>query len=313
MVTALAARRRTRRARSAARRQPASIVSIETGTDLPGRRADPRDRPACASCAQRGRDRVGRLNGLPHLRRRRAARRHRRPARARRHAAERLRHDRDLLAPIHAADRRRRPAIIETCGRACPGYEMRICRPDDPDVELPAGEIGQIGGRGASLMLGYFDDQAATEDCVQCGRLVHDRRSRLARRRRLSAHHRAQEGRHHPRRAQHLSGAHRGPGDAPSGGRARRGSAGQGRAARRKGLPRRGVARAARPVDAEQVLAHLEAQGLSRYDMPEFLLELEQIPLTASGKIRKRDIVDWIEEGRASPRPVRWKPGTRET
>ena len=28
---------------------------------------------------------------------------------------------------------------------------------------MPAGTVGQIGGRGASLMLGYFDDQTATE------------------------------------------------------------------------------------------------------------------------------------------------------
>ena len=35
---------------------------------------------------------------------------------------------------------------------------------DDPDTEAAIGEVGQIGGRGASLMLGYFDDQAATED-----------------------------------------------------------------------------------------------------------------------------------------------------
>src|SRR5262249_55395524 len=54
--------------------------------------------------------------------------------------------------------------IIETCGKACPGYELKIWRTDDPDAEAKTGEIGQIGGRGASLMLGYFDDQAATED-----------------------------------------------------------------------------------------------------------------------------------------------------
>ena len=53
--------------------------------------------------------------------------------------------------------------IIETCGRACDGYEVRIWRQDDPDIEAAPGEIGEIGGRGASLMLGYFDDQAATE------------------------------------------------------------------------------------------------------------------------------------------------------
>src|SRR5262249_40119716 len=53
--------------------------------------------------------------------------------------------------------------IVETCGKSCPGYEIRIFDQDDPNREVPARQIGQIGGRGASLMLGYFDDQAATE------------------------------------------------------------------------------------------------------------------------------------------------------
>ena len=53
--------------------------------------------------------------------------------------------------------------IAETSGRACDGYEIRIWREDDPDREAAPGEIGEIGGRGASLMLGYFDDQLATE------------------------------------------------------------------------------------------------------------------------------------------------------
>jgi acyl-CoA synthetase len=53
--------------------------------------------------------------------------------------------------------------ILETCGRACAGYEIRVWRHDDPDTEAASGEIGEVGGRGASLMLGYFDDQRATE------------------------------------------------------------------------------------------------------------------------------------------------------
>src|SRR4029079_17443823 len=53
--------------------------------------------------------------------------------------------------------------IIETCGRACAGYEIRIWRQDNPDTEAAPDTIGEIGGRGASLMLGYFDDQQATE------------------------------------------------------------------------------------------------------------------------------------------------------
>ena len=54
-----------------------------------------------------------------------------------------------------------------------------------------------------------------------------------------------------------------------------------------------------------EMLAHLDAMGLSKYDMPEYLLELDHIPLTPSGKMRKRDIVDWIAEGRVIPEPVR--------
>ena len=57
--------------------------------------------------------------------------------------------------------------IVETCGRACPGYEIRIWRQDNPDIEAAVGEVGQIGGRGASLMLGYFDDQIGDRAVVQ--------------------------------------------------------------------------------------------------------------------------------------------------
>jgi len=39
--------------------------------------------------------------------------------------------------------------------------------------------------------------------------------------------------------------------------------------------------------------------------MPEFFLQVDEIPLTASGKVRKRDIVEWIAEGRARPTAVR--------
>jgi len=41
--------------------------------------------------------------------------------------------------------------------------------------------------------------------------------------------------------------------------------------------------------------------------MPEFFLQIEQLPLTASGKVRKRDIVEWIADGRAKPTTIRWQ------
>ena len=41
--------------------------------------------------------------------------------------------------------------------------EIKLWRENNPDKEVPQGEIGELGVRGASLMLGYFDDQASTE------------------------------------------------------------------------------------------------------------------------------------------------------
>ena len=49
--------------------------------------------------------------------------------------------------------------IEQSCGRAAPGYEVKIWRQDNRDQPAAIGETGEIGGRGASLMLGYFDDQ----------------------------------------------------------------------------------------------------------------------------------------------------------
>jgi len=54
--------------------------------------------------------------------------------------------------------------IVETCGRAAKGYETRVFSQENADLELRAGEVGEIGTRGALLMLGYFDNQMATEE-----------------------------------------------------------------------------------------------------------------------------------------------------
>ena len=53
--------------------------------------------------------------------------------------------------------------IASSCGRPTDGMEVRIWRESNQDEEVPQGEVGELGVRGASLMLGYFGDQAATE------------------------------------------------------------------------------------------------------------------------------------------------------
>jgi acyl-CoA synthetase (AMP-forming)/AMP-acid ligase II len=200
--------------------------------------------------------------------------------------------------------------IVETSGKACPGYEIKIWSQDNPDVEVPVGEIGQIGGRGASLMLGYFDDQAATEDSFntqgwfmtgdlgwvdEAGYLrVTGRKKDLIIR-----------GGHniYPARIENLAMQHEA-------------------VERAAVLPvpdaRLGekvclavMLRAGATIGPDDLLAHLDASGLSRYDMPEYFLELAEIPLTPSGKILKRDLVTLVQEGRLTPTPVRWQPGSQ--
>jgi non-ribosomal peptide synthetase component E (peptide arylation enzyme) len=56
----------------------------------------------------------------------------------------------------------------------------------------------------------------------------------------------------------------------------------------------------------DEILEHLHQAGLSKFDMPEYFLSLKEMPQTASGKPRKRDIVRWIAAGRLHPTPVRW-------
>jgi acyl-CoA synthetase (AMP-forming)/AMP-acid ligase II len=197
--------------------------------------------------------------------------------------------------------------IAETCGRACEGFEVRIWRRDDPDVEAAPGEIGQIGGRGASLMLGYFDDQSATEAAFNAqgwfmtgdlGWLDDDGYLHVVGRQKDVI---IRGGRNiYPARIEALALRH---------------DAIEKAAAFPVADPRLGervclavVARENAPVEPEALLEHLDLAGLSKYDMPEFILALDEMPLTASGKVIKRELARRVAEGRAQPLSVRFRP-----
>jgi acyl-CoA synthetase (AMP-forming)/AMP-acid ligase II len=204
--------------------------------------------------------------------------------------------------------------IIETCGRACPGYELKIWRSDAADVEAAPREIGQIGGRGASLMLGYFDDQAATEAAFNAqgwfmtgdlGWMDENGYLRITGRKKdviIRGGHNI-----YPARIEDLAMRH------PLVERVAAVPVADERLGEKVCLAV--MWRAGARVEAAEMLAHLDAVGLSKYDMPEYFLDVDQIPLTPSGKIRKRDIVDWIAQGRVAPTPVRGPAGktARET
>jgi acyl-CoA synthetase len=67
--------------------------------------------------------------------------------------------------------------------------------------------------------------------------------------------------------------------------------------------------RAGRTASAAQILDHLDAAGLTKYEMPEFLLELPDIPLMPNGKIQKLDIVKWVHDGTVKPMPIQHRDG----
>jgi hypothetical protein len=60
-------------------------------------------------------------------------------------------------------------------------------------------------------------------------------------------------------------------------------------------------------AEPEAILRYLDMVDLSKYDMPEYILPIEEMPLTASGKVIKRELARWVEEGRAQPLPARYR------
>ena len=58
--------------------------------------------------------------------------------------------------------------------------------------------------------------------------------------------------------------------------------------------------------DGQDVLGHLFGEGLSIYDMPEYYMVMNDFPLTASGKILKRELAERAKDGRLSPDPIRF-------
>ncbi|MBW3097247.1 class I adenylate-forming enzyme family protein [Pseudohoeflea coraliihabitans] len=196
--------------------------------------------------------------------------------------------------------------IINTSGRACSNYEVQIFAPDDPDRQLPTGEIGHIGGRGASLMLGYFDDQTNTENAFNragwfmtgdLGRLDEDGYLQITGRLKdiiIRGGHNI-----HPSRIEQLTMRY------PEVERAAALPVKDERMGEKVCLVV--MAKNGADVDPHQLLAHLDRLGLSKYDMPEYFLQVDEIPLSASGKMLKRALQPALANGTLSPQPIRFE------
>ena len=193
--------------------------------------------------------------------------------------------------------------VVATCGRGGRAYRVEIRDPADPERRLPPDTVGEIVGEGAALMLGYLGNQAATESSFTADGMFRsgdlgalDLAGNLRIEGRLKDL--VIRGGHniYPARIEALALRH------PAVARCAAFPIADERLGERVCLAVIG------DVDPEALLAHLAAEGLSRYDMPEWFLRLHQFPLTASGKILKRELVAMAQRGELTPTPVRYRP-----
>ena len=200
--------------------------------------------------------------------------------------------------------------ITATCGKACTGYETRLWDQNDADREAKPGEVGEIGTRGALLMLGYFNNQTATENSFNThGWFMSGDLGRFDGRGNLQIVGRKKDliirGGHniYPGHIENLALKH------PVVVKAAAYAVADMRLGERVCLAV--IAREGAALDGVSLLEHLHQEGLSKYDMPEYFIALEEFPVTASGKILKRELAEWTRMGRIQPQPVRWTGAAR--
>lgn len=190
---------------------------------------------------------------------------------------------------------------LESCGRGGSAYEVRIWDPENPDREMPVGETGEIGGKGAAMMLGYFADQAGTHAAFnRHGYLLSGDLGSLDAAGNLRVEGRKKDmiirgGRNIvPSRIEVMAAAHP-----------------QARRVAAFGVPDERLGEkiclaVAGAVGPDEMLRHLAGCGLSKFDMPELFISLAELPMTASGKVLKRELADLVRRSELSPSHVRY-------
>jgi acyl-CoA synthetase len=191
---------------------------------------------------------------------------------------------------------------ISTCGRGGPAYEIKIWDQEKPDTELPQGVTGEIGGRGAAMMLGYYANQEATDKTFnRHGYLLSGDLGCVDRYGNLRIEGRAKDiiirGGHniYPSHIEAAALTH-------------------GAVAKAAAFPvaderlgERVCLAVIGGIEGTEMLDHLAAEGLSKFDMPEWFIAVDVLPLTPSGKILKRELVEMVKRGDLSPERVKYQ------
>ncbi len=196
--------------------------------------------------------------------------------------------------------------IVNTCGRGGRSYEVRLFDPADPDKEVGPGEVGHIGGRGAALMLGYLGNQTATEGSFNSdGWFLSGDLAIMDANGNLHIEGRLKDliirGGHniYPSHIEAMAVRH------AAAGRVAAFPVPDDRLGERVCIAVSGT------VEAADLMDHLRSEGLSKYDMPEYFLRVSEFPLTASGKILKRELVLQVQRNQLHPQPIRTTAAAR--
>ncbi len=202
--------------------------------------------------------------------------------------------------------------ITATCGRGGPSYRVKLFSQEDADVEVPAGGTGQIGGKGACLMLGYFDNQTATETSFnRDGWFLSGDLGRMNEKGCLEIVGRLKDiiirGGHniYPAKIEDLAIKHEGVEKAAAF------PVSDERLGEKVGLAV--IPSGTDAPKGNALLSHLYETGLSIQDMPEYYIAIEALPLTASGKILKRELAAWARAGKIAPEPIRFTRPNKES
>ena len=191
--------------------------------------------------------------------------------------------------------------IVGTCGRGGRAYEVRIFDVADCNAEVAPGVTGQIAGRGGALMLGYYGNQEATAGSFNdTGWFLSGDLGSLDAQGNLKIEGRLKDliirGGHniYPAEIEALALRH--------------GSVEKAAAfpVADERLGEKVCLAVIGEIEADECLQHLASEGLSKYEMPEYFLSMEAFPLTASGKILKRELVAMVERRELQPIPIRY-------
>lgn len=191
--------------------------------------------------------------------------------------------------------------LVTTCGRGGSAYELKIWSQENRNEEVPVGTIGEIGGKGACLMLGYFDNQRETERSFnQHGYFMSGDLGKMDAKGNVSIIGRKREliirggFNIYPTQIEDLALQYPdliniavfGVPDDRLGERACMALIGS--------------------VDPHDLLQFLYEKGLSKYEMPEWFVQMESFPLTPSGKVFKRELIMMYEKGQIQLEPIKF-------